>query len=322
MTLIKKHFWEPFAVLTLILIIGCSYNKELIQGYVDARLIYVSTSRSGRLIELETLRGNEVTKGDSLFKLEQEPESMAITLGKAKIVEAEARVRDLQKGQRPSEIAAIEARLAEARTNVEISKITYERRITLLKNSAVTKESVDQAEAQYKEAISRVNNINAELETARLGGREDAIEAAKAQVEQAKWDLDRLKWESGEKSIFAPASGYIFDTYYEVGETVPANKPILSILVPEEIYAVFFIHEELLSRIHLGDSIQVKCDNCEKNLTATISFISPKAEYTPPVIYSEDRRSKLVYRVEAVFPEKISIRMHPGQPIDLKIINY
>jgi HlyD family secretion protein len=88
-------------------------------------------------------------------------------------------------------------------------------------------------------------------------------------------------------------------------------------LAPEDVKLIFFLPEEILSKIKIGQVIKFGCDSCKTNYPATISFISSKSEYTPPVIYSRRSRDKLVYRIEAQITANIASMIHAGQPIDV-----
>lgn len=81
-----------------------------------------------------------------------------------------------------------------------------------------------------------------------------------------------------------------------------AGAPVVSLLPPGNIFVRFFVPEPELSLVHRGDPVALACDDCPSDLSATISFISPQAEYTPPLIYSESSKAKLVFLVEASMP--------------------
>lgn len=137
------------------------------------------------------------------------------------------------------------------------------------------------------------------------------------QLEATKKNLAEFSWSYNQKIVYAPIGGYVYDTFYRVGEKVGANEPVLAILAPYNIKVLFYIPERALSTIHLGQKIQFSCDGCQNKTTATISYISSEAEYTPPIIYSQDTRYKLVYLVRADMDEKIAEKFHPGQPLDI-----
>ena len=76
--------------------------------------------------------------------------------------------------------------------------------------------------------------------------------------------------------------------------------------------------ETVLPKIAYGDQIKVSCDGCATGLTARVSFIADQSEFTPPVIYSLEERSKLVYLIEAL-PEKPGA-LRVGQPVDVTLL--
>jgi HlyD family secretion protein len=94
-----------------------------------------------------------------------------------------------------------------------------------------------------------------------------------------------------------------------------AGAPVVSLLPPANIFIRFFVSETELANIHRGDAVTINCDDCRSGITATISFVSPRAEYTPPVIYSDESRAKLVYMVEARPPPQQAAGFNPGQPV-------
>ena len=102
------------------------------------------------------------------------------------------------------------------------------------------------------------------------------------------------------------------------GETIPAGGAVVSLLPPENIFVRFFVPETRLAEVHGGDKVALLCDRCTAGLAATVSFISPQAEFTPPVIYSEASRAKLVYMVEARPPREQATLINPGQPIAVR----
>jgi HlyD family secretion protein len=113
----------------------------------------------------------------------------------------------------------------------------------------------------------------------------------------------------------------VFDTLYVEGEFVQAAHPVVSILAPGNITIRFFVPENRLASLSMGQEVFVQVDGSEKIYQAAISYISPQAEYTPPVIYSRDTRSKLVFLIEAAFATSEAVSLHPGQPADVSLEN-
>ena len=121
-----------------------------------------------------------------------------------------------------------------------------------------------------------------------------------------------------QKSQAAPSGGLVFDTFFRPGEWVAAGRPVVSLLPPENVKVRAFVPESQVAGIHQGDSVHVTIDGTPASLAGKISFISPQAEYTPPVIYSRENREKLVFLVEVVFDPSIAAGLHPGQPVDVR----
>lgn len=136
------------------------------------------------------------------------------------------------------------------------------------------------------------------------------IAAATAQYKQAEWTLQQ-------KTLAAPLDAQVVDVYFRPGENVQTYQPVLSLLAPRYIHVLFYVPEPLLHKIQIGQTISFTCDSCKKKTHAVIHYISPEAEYTPPIIYSEDVRYKLVYLIRADMPEDVAKQFHPGQPVDV-----
>jgi HlyD family secretion protein len=158
----------------------------------------------------------------------------------------------------------------------------------------------------------------AELATARLGARSDQQQAATAAVGAARARLEQAQWALAQKRQAAPAGGLVFDTLFQVGEYVPAGRPVVSLLPPGNIKVRFFVPEPALSRLRVGQAVTVQVDG-GASLTATIDYLAPRAEYTPPVIYSRETRAKLVFLAEARPAAADAARLHPGQPVEVRL---
>lgn len=307
-----------FILLIALLVVSCIKTKQtIVQGYIEGRYTYLSSALSGRLEKLIVSRGDRVEADNLIFVLDQQPETDQLKQAQKNFAQTQQILIDLQKGQRQTVLDQIKAQRAQAVTVMQLDKKTLLRYQRLYTKRAIDKASVDAAQSNYQRDVKKIKELDASLSEAKSGARENQIKAQRATVEAAMADLKRAKWALAQKTMYAPISGFVFDTYYRVGEFIPANQPVVSLLAPENIKLVFFIPEPILSRISLGERIRFSCDGCREKTPATISFISSQAEYTPPVIYSEDTRDKLVYRVEAKIAPDIAIHFHSGQPVDV-----
>jgi HlyD family secretion protein len=161
--------------------------------------------------------------------------------------------------------------------------------------------------------------LEADLETARLGSRTDQIAAAEADMRAQSAALEKTEWDLAEKRQAAPQAGLVFDTLYREGEWVAAGRPVVVLLPPENIKVRAFVPEPMIGSVRVGQSAHVKVDGVAEPIVGKVSFISPKAEYTPPVIYSQESRAKLVFMIEMVFDPETAAKLHPGQPVDVEL---
>jgi HlyD family secretion protein len=168
---------------------------------------------------------------------------------------------------------------------VKNARLAFERAQRLLKTAAGTERTVEEAEAALRTAQARLNS--------------------------AETRLTRRKLPS-------PVTGTVQQVYFRPGEMVAAGRPIVALLPPGNLRVRFYIPEAVLPQLAYGDEVKVGCDGCSPNLTARISFMASSAEFTPPVIYSRDERSKLVFLIEAL-PEKPQ-EFRVGQPIEVTLV--
>ena len=148
-------------------------------------------------------------------------------------------------------------------------------------------------------------------------GTQKTYDDAEAALRQANANLAWSETRLARRGAKSPADGTIQQVYYRPGETVPAGRPVVALLPPGNLKIRFFAAQAQLPEIKFGDTVTVSCDGCDKGLTAKVSFIARSAEYTPPVIYSQDERAKLVFLIEArpEQPEKFRV----GQPVSVAL---
>ncbi len=261
-------------------LVSCSNKGEnLYQGYAEGRYTYISVNFPGKLEKLNVQRGMQVKQHDPLFILDQEPEESSYQKAISKLAQARSSVNQFQSA-------------------LILNKKTYERNIPLLKKGVITAEMFDTAKSAYEQSDAKFKQA------------QENVKSLEAVLRQSSWQIQQ-------KTLFAPRAALVYDTYFLPGEWVPGGQPVLSLLSPEDIKIIFFVNENMLGHLSLNQTVLLSCDGCKKSYAGKITFISPTAEYTPPVIYSDERREKLVYRIEA-YPEN-PLFFHPGMPVKVSI---
>ncbi len=306
--------------LSMLVLAGCTADTPTaFQGYAEGEYVHIAAAFSGTLDTLAVQRGAQVKTGELLFRLESQNESAARNEAAERLKLAAAQLENLKKGKRPSELDAIRAQQAQAQATLRLSETQLRRMERLIGSGAVTREQLDEARSGYERDRARVAELGAQALTARLGAREDEIRAAAAEVGAARAALAQAEWRLAQKSVTATEDGVIDDTLYVQGEWVPAGAPVISLLPPQNIKIRFFVPEAALGALRIGQGVTVACDGCGAAVAAQIRFIASQAEYTPPVIYSKETRSKLVFMVEAWPAPQDAIKLHPGQPVDVAL---
>lgn len=299
------------------LLAACTPTKKPeLHGYVEGEYVRVAAPFAGQLTLLAVQRGATINAGDALFALEQESEKAARLEAGERSQGAMANLSNLQKGRRPDEVAAVEAQLAQARATAQQSYAQWQRDEKLVAQRFIAPERLDQSRAARERDQARVAEIAAQLRAAKQGARPDEIAAARAEMKAAQAAVAQAQWRLDQKSLKSPVSGLVQDTLYTVGEWVPAGSPVVSLLPPANIKVRFFIPGPQLAKFKIGQALQIGCDGCAM-IKAHVSYIATQAEYTPPVIYSNEARAKLVYRAEARLAPEDAVKLHPGQPIDI-----
>ena len=307
-------------IVAIAVLCGCSERAtESFTGYAEAEYVRVAAPFAGALTRLEVARGDTVEADHALFVLEQESERAARQEAEAQFARAQAQLADLRKGKRPPEVDAVRAQLEQAQAALKQSSAQFRRDEALVAQHFISAQALDNSRAAHERDRGRVAELSAQLQVAQLAARADEIAAAARQVDAAKEELAQAQWKLGQKSQRAPVAGFVADTLFVQGEWVPAGAPVVSLLPPQNMKVRFFVPESRLGAIRVGMAVMVSCDGCAAPIAARITYIAPQAEYTPPVIYSRENRAKLVFLVEARPAPADAVKLHPGQPVDVKL---
>ncbi len=288
-------------------------------GYAEGEFVRLAAPFAGSLTTLNVKRGDQVAANAPLFALEQENERAARDEAVARLTRAEAQWGNLRTGRRPDEIAAIRAQLDQAEAAQKLSAADYARTEALVKSGFLSPTRLDEARTGAERDRARVAELNAQIRVAQLAGRPAELAASAADIKAAGELLAQAEWKLAQKSQRAPMAAMVVDTLYNRGEWVQAGAPVISLLPPENIKLRFFIPQQQLGQVKVGQAVQVSCDGCAAPIAANISFISPQAEYTAPLIYSKENRATLVFLVEARPAPADAVKLHPGQPVEVKL---
>jgi len=303
--------------LLVALLVGCQKQEEGVwQGYVEGEYVLLASPYAGQLQKLFVRRGDQIESGKPVFVLEQESERQARAEAEERMKSAQARLENLQVPLRPPQIQALKEALNQAKAAKELSRVNLVREEDLMKKGYTTRPRLDEARSAYVRDTARVKEAEQQLQNAEMPlGRQGELEGAQAEIAAAKAALAQADWRLEQKSVAAPVTGLVQDTFFVVGEWVAAGRPVASILPPGNVKARFYVPETVLSSMTIGRPIEIRCDGCQP-VDAKVSYVSSQAEYTPPVLYSKESRSKLLFLVEARLSNS---PLRPGQPLDVRL---
>lgn len=292
-----------------------AHRPHRLSGYVEGETLYVGASNAGLVGAVAVRRGDRVQAGQPLFALDAAQLAAARDQAAAQVAIAEAQLRDAEKGQRPQELAVYDAERAAAEAQVRQAQADYSRIAPLVAKGIYAPARLDQVRAALDTARANAKAVAQRKNVGELGQRPDALNAARNAVASAREALVAAQDRLDQISPRAPAAARVQDVFYQPGEWVAANQPVVALLTDDRVRLRFFVPEDEVVRYRPGVTVRFSCDGCGPERTARINYVSPRSEFTPPVIYSREARQRLVFLVEAL-PEA-GAALGPGQPVDI-----
>jgi HlyD family secretion protein len=287
-----------------------------LSGYIEGEALYLAAAAPGTVTQLGVRRGQRVDGGTRLFQVEPDQQAAQAEQAAAELAAARAQAEDARRGQRPPEIAVLEADRDAAEASVRETRIALNRAQELVRRGIYARVRLDEARAAHQNASARLDAARRRIEVAELGQREDQVRAADARVAQAQGRVTETSARLATLSPIAPSAGRIEDVFFQRGEWAGANQPVVALIPDDRVFVRFFVPETEVAAYRPGRQVRFSCDGCARNLSATISYVSPRPEFTPPVIYSREARDRLVFMVEA--RPANGAALIPGLPVDVE----
>ncbi len=312
--LVMRGYWQP----PLLGLLGIQEDDGRYLGYVEGETSLIAPPVAGQLLERPVDRGGHVRKGDRLFVIDPTVAKAEVARAEAALAEAKARHENLLTGKRPEEQDVIRAQRRETEASLAMAETELKRQTELLPKGFSTRQAYDQAESQVNQLRARLASLAAQERVGDLAARQAEIAAAAALIIQNQANLEQAKKKLADLMPVAPDDALVENTFFNVGEWVPAGTPVVSLLPASRVKLRFFVPEEDVAKARIGRKVSFTCDGCPPDMKASIIYVSPRAEFTPPVIYSQSARTKLVFLIEAR-PDKVpdNIALAPGLPVSV-----
>ena len=287
-------------------------------GYVEGETTLVAPPVAGRLVARPVERGDRVDKGHRLFVIDTTQAESEVARASAGLAEMTARHSNLLTGKRAEEQDVIRAQRRQVEATLAAAEADLVRQSDLVAKNFVSRHSYELAVANVAELRARAAALTARERAGDLAARQPEIDAAAALIDQQQAVLARARTKLAELMPVSPDHALIENTFFNVGEWVPAGSPVVSLLPDFRIKLRFFIPEPEVTKMRAGSRIRFHCDGCPPDLGATVTYVAPRAEYTPPIIYSQGARAKLVFMVEARPDPMNQLSLQPGLPITVE----
>jgi len=309
---------QSLFLLSFLALAACQPATESgqLHGYAEGDFIALAPDAPGRITVTLALEGDRVSAGSALAEFDAVAQSAAVSAAEARLEAANARFDDAAAGARAPEIGAARDQLEQARAAQVEASDTLERTRELFSNGHVSQARLDQAQAAADAAIARTAEMRQRLALVQLPARENQLRALQAEIEAVQAELDQARHALSLRTLSAPADGRIHRQIRFAGEQAGPSAAVYEFLPDGNLHAVLFLPETEIGRFQPGMGLSVQCDGCPAGLTARISTIADEAEFTPPIIYSESERSRLVFRAEALFDGPAPA---PGTPLRFEV---
>lgn len=309
----------PFALVAMAaLLAGCqpATTAPSWQGYIEAEPLYAASPVAGPLQQVMVEPGQQLGGGELLFALDPTPWQAAVAAASAQLAQAQAQRADLASGARREELAVFSARKQQATAALALAQSQYQRQQQLLVQQLTSREAFDQAQATLERERQALAEAEASLASARLAARTDAQQAAQAASDAAAAQLAHAQWQLAASRQYAHEAATVAEVLFRPGEVVASGQPVLLLHPHQRRRIRFYIAESERPHWRGGDALLIHCDGCQP-FNATVSRIADSVSFSPPVIFSEQQRARLLYLVEAQVDPAIAPQLPAGQPVSV-----
>lgn len=296
------------ASVVLWLLLAGTIREHTLSGYIEGEELYLASPVAGSVASVSAVEGTRVTVGQQLFTIDTATLAAQEQQRRANVAAAQTQIASAEANARQADADVAAARADADRARQDLARLMSVRRDD---SAAVAGRDIDAARAALRGANAKVSAAQKNSD-ARLS----QIEAARAQAEEAKGGQREAQIRVNQLSPNAPAAGRVEDVYFQPGEWVNANQAVVALLLDNKVKVRFYVPEQQVAAYTPGRTVHFSCDGCATGLSAVIRYVSPRPEFTPPIIYSRDSRDRLVFMVEA-YPARPADLL-PGLPVDVE----
>ncbi|MFQ5709264.1 MAG: HlyD family secretion protein [bacterium] len=269
-------------------------NRFTASGIVEGTSVKVAAQTGGLILELYFDEGQDIARDQVIA-----------------VIDTEKLVYQWQQIQAALEEVSVQQKInvniqAKAQADFDHIDKKYQRYQELYRKKSVSEQLLDDLKQAYHAAKTQLENSQQNLR----------LVESKQKGLQAQSKL--LRRQIRDATITAPLSGTVTTKYYEAGETVPTGAPVVEIIDLEKMWTKVYVSETLLAKIKVGQQVEIRIDGTAKTLAGRVSWISPKAEFTPKNILTDENRTSLVYAVKVDIDNPDKLLKH-GMPVEVAL---
>lgn len=289
--------------------------KKHFSGYTDTFYVYLSSPSMGFVEQKKIERGTPFKKGQVLLSLSQEPDASQLQAANAMLAQADKILLDLKRPRRRPEREAIKNQILQVQASIDKITLFYNRIVKLSAKQFVAQDTIDTNRKMIEELKFQKKALEENLKLSKMGARPAQISAQTQAIKGLRAKIFEVSWYLEHKKMIAPADGYVFDIFYNIGDFVPAQKPILSLVLPDNNYIEFFVSAHDMKLLHLNQMLHFHYFDDDQMHAAKIFYISQTVEYMPPILFTHSYQEELVFRVRARPLQTNKFLL--GQPIEV-----
>src|SRR5581483_1466457 len=307
-------------------------------GNVEATEVVVGAEAAGRLVALSVDEGDTLAANASVgaidatqlhIEREQASAQHGASTSRVDEVRRQIAVLDAQRGAAVAQRAAAVAQRGALASQQEIAQRAYDRTRRLIADQAATAQQLDQAERDVRVLADQITAQDEQIRAhdRQIAAQADQIRAAqaqertvRAQAASAEAQVDQVAERIRKTDVRNPIAGTVLTTYAKAGEMVQVGQPLYRIANLRSVDVRAYVSEPQLATIHLGQQAVVSIDRAKayrQTLGGQVTWISPRAEFTPTPIQTREERADLVYAVKIRVANEQGV-LKIGMPVDVR----
>ena len=332
MTSSRRLFVVPLLVVSAACAPAADPNHLRVSGHVEATEVRLAPEMGGRVLSLPVKEGDRIQTGATVLTIDATDLQLAIARAKTeqasaeaqlRLVRASARVEDVKQAE--AQVEAAKAEIPAARAELDAATADLQRFDLLLSRKSGSQKQRDDAatrrdvaQARVEAAQKRVEAAEATVARVKAGARREEVAVAESRIATAQAAIASLEDQLKDATLISPVTGIVTEKLTEMGEVVAPRSPVVVITDLDHAWADVYVPEPAVPRITLGQPATLFTDAGGQGLQGTVTFISPKAEFTPRNVQTADERAKLVYRIRVTVDNASGV-LKQGMPVDAEL---